>query len=142
MDESCIEQHKNERRVRTLDEDDDLLSSQGGEPSLSGDTDLASVNDNNDDVDEGQSPDVSDNSDSEDSPPDELEDVDASDEDTGDNVSASLNQLTDSVRDIKMQAVNQSAEGQLPAGRTVDDAADQEVFPDTSIRLKYVGGDK
>jgi hypothetical protein len=105
---------------------------------LSGDTDLASVSEaNNDDSDEEQSPAVSEDSDSEGSTSD-----DAASGDTGDNLDASLGQLTTDVCEIKIEAANETVEDQTPSEKIANDAADQDVFPDTSIRLQYVGSDK
>jgi len=46
LDESCISQHVNERKVRTLEEEDDVASSLGGEASV--DVDTVSADDEHD----------------------------------------------------------------------------------------------
>ena len=73
LDESCLSQHVNERKVRTLEEEDDVASSLGGEASVDVDTvsaddderdleELASV-ENNDERDLGENTDDDDDDD-------------------------------------------------------------------------------
>ena len=152
IDESCIAQHRNERRVRTLDDDSDLISLQGGEPSLSGDMDQASVDESKDgDICEDPALQDSSDSESEDSlsvSSQENEGSAVADDSTDDFSSDIVPDHTGSDHPglttllenyVKRGGFQQDDHCMSDVKAEVKDECE---FPDTSIHLRYIGGEK